>query len=345
MLKHKPLVMGSVVIALVGTLAPLACGPPPPPPGTGGAPGTGGTGGTPTEGPMGCAADSQMTGGSPGATAQNCPDTSPTPLPLDSFPSCSNATCAAAHCIPSSLIPTSVDQRLLGNKGCTTAGSLCVPDELATRIGKFKFTTCRSIGGAEGRCVSTCIPQVNGLMDVLPRDTCGQNERCAPCFNPNDGTNTGACNQGCDTGPSAQTQANPYVFQKCQGTQGVCAPLAAVPKVLQTQLIQDLCPVNHLCAPIKKTQNLKYNFPACQPQNPAVALLAGVGPNGQTGGCVPQFLADNNPLEGAFMGQDSCQVGEKCAPCNNPLRGGAMTGACPVPLCSDASGGNPPGAP
>jgi hypothetical protein len=286
---------------------------------------------------------SQAGGG--GATAQSCPDTSPTPLDPSIFPPCSNGTtCNAAHCIPDAAIPAGVDKRLLGRLSCAT-GSLCVPDELASRIGRFKFKTCTSIGGAEGRCVSTCIPQVNGLMDVLPREGCGTNERCAPCFNPNDGTNTGACNQGCDTGPSASTTANPYVFQKCQGTNGVCAPLAAVPPVLQTQLIQDLCPPLHLCAPIKKTQDLKYNFPACQPSNPLVALLSGVGPNNQTGGCVPAFLADNNPLEGGFMAQDTCQVGEKCAPCNNPLRGGAMTGACPVPLCSDAGGGRPPGQP
>lgn len=338
MLKHKPLVMGSVVIALVGSLAPLACGPPPPPPGVGGTTGVGGTGGT-TQGPAGCSESSQQ--GSGPATAQNCPDTSPTPLPLDSFPSCSNGTtCKAAHCIPGALIPPAIDQRLLGSTGCSVAGSLCVPDELSTRIGRFKFKTCSSIGGAEGRCVSTCIPQVNGLMDVLPAAGCGADERCAPCINPNDGTNTGACNLGCDTGPAPGT--TPYVFQKCQGVHGVCAPLSAVPRVLQTQLIQDVCAPNHLCAPIKKTQDLKYNFPSCQPLNPLVAALAGVGPNNQTGGCVPAFLADNNPLEGGFMGQDSCQAGEKCAPCNNPLRGGAMTGACPVPLCSDSAGGRPP---
>ncbi len=337
MLKHKPLVMGSVVIALVGSLAPLACGPPPPPPGVGGTAGVGGTG---TTGPTGCSAESQAGGG--GATATNCPDTSPTPLPLDSFPTCNNNTCRAAHCIPSSLIPTTVDARLLGQLSCAS-GSLCVPDEPSTRIGKFKFKSCQSIGGAEGRCVSTCIPQVNGLMDVLPRAGCGTDERCAPCFNPNDGSNTGACNQGCDTGPSAQTSANPYVFRKCQGTNGVCAPLSAVPPILQTQLIPDVCGAGFLCAPIKKTQDLKYNFPSCQPSNPLVALLAGVGPNNQTGGCVPASLGDNNPHEGGFMAQDTCQTGEKCAPCNNPLRGGAMTGACPVPLCSDPAGGRPPG--
>ncbi|HMJ10278.1 MAG TPA: hypothetical protein VK524_02675 [Polyangiaceae bacterium] len=339
MLKHKPLVMGSVVIALVGSLAPLACGPPPPPPGTGGAAGVGGTPSVPSA-PTNCSTDSQGGGGMGGNTTQNCPDTPASPLPLDSFPSCGTSTCTAAHCIPTALIPPTINQALLGR--CSDGSTVCVPDDLSTRLGKFRLKDCTSLLGAEGRCVSTCIPQVNGLMDVLPRATCGDNERCAPCFNPNDGTATGACGLGCDPGPSAQTTSNPIVFKKCQNGLGVCAPSSVIPLVLQTQLLPDVCSTGELCAPAQKTQSLKYNFPSCQPSNPLVAILAGIGPNGQTGGCVPAFLADNNPFEGGFMLQDTCLTGEKCAPCNNPLRGLVPTGACPVPLCSAPNGGNPP---
>lgn len=333
MFKHRPAIVGSLVIALTGALAPIACGPPAPT-GTGGTGGTGGSAGS--TGPSGCSAASQGPGVG-GYTTTACPDAPATPLPLDGFTSCSNGlSCKAAHCIPKTLLPTTVDQRLLGP--CQDTATACVPDDYAMLLGKFKVKRCTSILGAEGRCISTCIPKVNGLMDVLPKADCGANEVCAPCYNPNDGTSTGACTQGCDTGPTQP----PIVFTKCENGTGVCAPTSVIPPVLMTQLIQDTCAAGQVCAPIAKTQNLKYNFPACTPSNGFVALLAGVGPNGQTGGCVPQWLADANPIEGAFMVQDTCLAGEKCAPCNNPLRGGVPTGACPVPLCSDPNGGLPP---
>jgi hypothetical protein len=268
-------------------------------------------------------------------TSTKCADAPATDLPLDSFPVCNKNACQHAHCIPKTLIPASIDQNLLG---ACDATSVCVPDDYAKPLGKFQPKKCTSLANTEGRCISTCIPKVNGLMDVLPKADCGQDEVCAPCYNPNDGTPTGACSQGCDTGPTQSA----YKFKTCQGTTGVCAPTSVIPPVLMTQLVQFECAAGEVCAPVAKTQNLKYNFPACQPSNGFVALLAGVGPNGQTGGCVPQWLADANPIEGVFMAQDTCLAGEKCAPCNNPLRGGVPTGACPVPLCSDVSGGDPP---
>jgi hypothetical protein len=337
MLKHRPVLVGAVVIGLVGALGPVACGPPPPTGtgATGGTAGTAGTGGSP--GPLGCSADSIGGGGQGGYTSQKCADAQPAELPLGGFQPCTMHACQAAHCIPKGLMPSSIDQSLLAV--CADSTTLCVPDDYARPLGRFQVKKCSSLNNSEGRCISTCIPKVNGLMDVLPKANCGDYEVCAPCINPNDGTSTGACNQGCDTGPSAQA---PYIFQKCQGGTGVCAPTAIIPGVLMTQLVQFDCPVGQVCAPIQKTQNLKYNFPSCAPSNGFVQLLAGAGPNGQKGGCVPSWLADANPVEGVFMAQDTCQTGEKCAPCLNPLRGSLPTGACPVPLCSDDNGGDPP---
>jgi hypothetical protein len=345
MLERKPFI-GFVVITCIGGLWAGACGPAPAPGaggsgGTGNGPGVGGTGGS--TGPLGCSAASVGGGAGVPFTTERCPDAPAQDLPLDQFQPCTMNACNDAHCIPKTLIaalPNPIDQSLLG--ACQDPSTLCVPDDYSKPFARFKPKSCSSLGGAEGRCISTCIPQVNGLMDVLPKADCGQNEVCAPCFNPNDGKATGACSQGCDPGPSEQTTQNPYVFQKCQGGTGVCAPSSVIPPVLMTQLIPYECPVGTVCAPIAKTQDLKYNFPSCQPGNPFTAVLAGVGPNGQTGGCVPQWLADANPLEAVFLQQDTCLSGEKCAPCNNPLRGFVPTGACPVPLCSDASGGKPP---
>ncbi len=335
MLKHRPALVGSLVLALVGSLAPLACGPTPPPPGAGGVGGVGGVGGT--AGNPGCNPAS-LGPGVGGWTSTKCSDAPAGDLPLDAFPTCSMNACSNAHCIPAAVIPAAVDKSLLGTGSCAS-GSLCVPDDYAKPLGRFKLKSCTSLNNMEGRCVSTCVPRVNGLMDVLPKADCGANEVCAPCYDPNDGTSTGACKQGCDSEPAPNSSQN---FAKCQSGGGVCVPPAILPTVLLTQLVQYDCPLGLLCAPLLKSKNLKANFDKCVPANPLVSGLAGVGPNGQQGGCVPQWLADSNPVEAAFLAQDTCPAGEKCAPCNNPLRGNVPTGACPVPLCSDPAGGTPP---
>lgn len=277
----------------------------------------------------------------PGSTIELCPGAPLVSLPVESFAPCNVVGCQAAHCVPESAIPADVPKELLGR--CEDPTTLCVPDDYTATFGKFLAKSCESILGAEGRCISTCIPQVNGLMDALPQDNCGDNERCAPCVNPNDGTETGACSQGCDPGQSATTSSNPALFPSCAGGEGACVPRDIIPQALLGQLIQETCPSpEQVCSPLEKSQNLKYNFPECTPSDPFVGVLAAPGPNGQLGGCVPAWLADANLIEGIFLHQDTCAPGKKCAPCHNPLRFNEPTGACPVPLPSDPSGGMPP---
>jgi hypothetical protein len=276
-----------------------------------------------------------------GSTIEACEGAPAVSLPVDSFQPCNMVGCQLAHCVPAAAIPESVPIELLGT--CDDPTTVCVPDDYTATMGQFIPKSCESILGAEGRCISTCIPQVNGLMDALPQGDCGENERCAPCINPNDGTETGACLQGCDPGPSQETLTNPILFPTCANDEGRCVPKEIIPAALLGQLIQMTCPsADQVCAPLEKTQNLKYNFPECAPTDGFVILLATPGPDGQLGGCVPAWLADANPLEGLFLLQDTCPAGDKCAPCNNPLRGNQPTGACPVPLPSDPTGGSPP---
>jgi hypothetical protein len=282
----------------------------------------------------------------PGSTIELCPGEPVVSLPLDSFAKCEINACNMAHCVPVAAIPASVPLELLGR--CADPTTVCVPDDYTATFGKFLPKSCESLLGEEGRCISTCVPQVNGLMDFLPKDTCGDNEVCAPCINPNDGSETGACSQGCDPGPSVETATEPLIFQTCQNGEGRCAPKALVPPILASHLIQYDCPsVDDVCAPIEKAQNLKYNFTACAPEG--FSALGLPNADGQLGGCVPAWLADGNPFEGIWMGQSTCAAGEKCAPCHNPLRpdpsdpsGQTPTGACPVPLPSDPSGGLAP---
>jgi hypothetical protein len=298
----------------------------------GGATGMGGAAGTPS-----CSTELDF----PGSTIELCSGSCPVNIPVSSFSPCKMVGCTAAHCVPKSAVPASVPLELLAE--CDDTTTVCIPDDYTASFGKFLAKSCTSLLGAEGRCISTCIPQVNGLMDVLPKDVCGDNERCAPCINPNDGTETGACSQGCDPGESQDTKDHPIVFEKCANGGGVCAPKSIIPQDLTGELTQMTCPsTDQVCAPIQKTQNLKYNFPECTPSNAFVLALATPGMNGQLGGCVPEWLADSNLLQGIFMAQDTCKTGEKCAPCNNPLHLDAPTGACPVPLPSDPHGGMPP---
>jgi hypothetical protein len=281
----------------------------------------------------------------PTGSVDLCPNATPLNIDTSMFSPCSIIGCHDAHCVPASLIQA-VDPGAVKLLASCDSSSLCVPDDYVTTGAKFLAKACHSLLGAEGRCISTCVTQVNGLMDVLPQDVCADTERCAPCYNPNDGTDTTACEQGCDTGPSAATKADPPEFTKCGNDRGVCVQKSIVPPALVNDLPVDTCTdAGAVCAPLEKTQNLKYNFAECMPTNGFVQLLEGVGtnlPDGQLGGCVPSFLVSGNLIEALFIIQGTCPSGDVCAPCFNPLDSNKTTGACPVSLPSDDSGGLPP---
>jgi len=298
-----------------------------------------------------------------GVTISICEGAHPPNIPPASFPSCAPiAGCGVSRCVPIGALPKAdpsihtqgVPADLL--QKCGDGNSVCVPDEYIKTYGEFLPKTCKSLGGVEGRCISTCVPQVNGLMDALPKDVCGDAERCAPCYNPNDGSDTQACRQGCDTGPSAETTADKdkHVFETCQ-TDGRCVPKEIVPPPLASRLVQTTCSdPDAVCAPVVKSQNLKYNFASCVPGSFSAVTGA---PNAdaqcnitQYGGCIPKWIMDlSNPLEEMFMAQTTCPDGYLCAPCHDPLlpdptnpSGQTPTGACPTPLPTDPSGGLPP---
>jgi hypothetical protein len=148
-----------------------------------------------------------------------------------------------AHCLDAALITDPAQSSQLDK--CTDASKLCVPDVFITTGGKFTAKTCTSVGGAEGRCLSRVLPDVQAQEALLPQDTCTANERCTPCFNPIDGTPTGACNLSCDTGP---TKA-PVTFAQCCDAQAHCVPDAAIPDEQEDNLDQDSCTDTNLCVP------------------------------------------------------------------------------------------------
>src|SRR5262249_11702016 len=125
--------------------------------------------------------------------------------------------------------------------------------------------TCTSVAGAEGRCLSTCLPSVSSEADLLPGDVCNTGEKCVPCFNPtaSDPTApTGACSLACDkpvnppvtlTCPwTAPNVIDPSIFPACWPACGGahCVPGSLVPASEQTLL----APCNGgkgFCAPDK----------------------------------------------------------------------------------------------
>jgi hypothetical protein len=129
-------------------------------------------------------------------TVLTCPWTGPIVLDPASFPACSPA-CGGAHCVPSSLVPSGL-QRLLA--ACT--GGFCESDDQIASDGNTVPPVCVSLDGAEGRCLSTCLPLVAARASVLPQSTCATGQKCAPCFDPtsaNPTAPTGACSLACDS--------------------------------------------------------------------------------------------------------------------------------------------------
>jgi hypothetical protein len=268
-----------------------------------------------------------------------CTDTPAAP-PSTTVNACNITGCTNAHCVADANVPASfTDKTLLAKCG---DGTYCIPDDYIVTSGKFLPKTCTSLVGAEGRCISKCIPQVNVQLTTLPKDVCADTELCAPCFNPIDGADTKACNEGCDTGPVNKT---PVVFTPCGAGLGVCVPPALVtdpgqkaalnkvddptgkPGTACTQ--KDAAGAFYLCAPIEKAKNQAYNFPVCHSDSLAAAFGTITNSTGQTGGCVPAYLVPS-AKQSLVAVNDCTGTGVKCAPCTDPtVTGNPASGACP----------------
>lgn len=315
-LNHLPRLLGAVsLMTLIASLG-AACGIEGPPDG----PADDGAGGyddgsfTEDDGGLdssgsGHTDDSSSSGGT---TEPECPHEGPPLLDVTTLPEC--PSCAGgAHCLPGSLVPPESQ----GQLASCDADSLCVPDMFIETGGEFIPPTCESLLGAEGRCLSVCLPSVAEQAGSLPQATCQANEVCVPCYDPQDGTDTDACWQGCDPGPSEP----PVQLPECCDGLGKCVPSAAVPPDKVDKLPQDTCPedVDQLvCAPNVYIDDPNYKAATCQTEG-----LFGIG--GGPGGCVPGCLVSG--FEDLLTKQGSCQDGWKCAPCTNPLTM-ASTGAC-----------------
>jgi hypothetical protein len=268
--------------------------------------GGGGTGGEVDAGRDGSALDAARADTGGGADAAGmCAHTGPPIIDPSTFPPC--PMCMGGHCVPAALVPMAERERLAD----CDAETKCVPDIFIETGGDFLLPTCRSVGDAEGRCVSVCVPEVGAQAGFLPQGSCDATERCAPCYDPTDGTDTGVCSLSCDTGPTEP----PVMFTMCCGGRGSCVPATAVPEEQRSQLGEDTCPagMGFLCAPSAFTDPMF---------RPMTCRSAGGGEGRCLPDCLPALAEQRD-----FLPRSTGGEGELCAPCYDP-RTGEDSGAC-----------------
>ncbi|MBM4363194.1 MAG: hypothetical protein FJ104_10975, partial [Deltaproteobacteria bacterium] len=231
--------------------------------------------------------------------------------------------------------PGSSDPAAASYGASTCAGDLvCIPkpaDELpdggATPSCKAKFGTIE----LEGRCLPRCFTSGNPLAAQLtigdcPTDSGIDDVICAPCFNPIDGSSTGACSRQLpDGGTDAPVEAAKR-FAECGAwgdggaKMGLCVPEALVgTATANPDLVpKDTCGTGELCAPRSKVVDQGSCFKKCASSLAPEAV------------CVPTYLVEATPAGAGFsgvLGQSDCESGETCTVCVSPIDQ-TSTGAC-----------------
>jgi hypothetical protein len=137
---------------------------------------------------------------------------------------------------------------MLATCGAGATAGYCTPDTFIVGGGESVPATCTPFAGqGEGRCLSTCIPQISAQASQLQVVTCGTNELCAPCVDPFTGVSTSACNTACD-----KPAQPPYKFPPCcvvSNPAATCVPTYEIPSGQAGNLNQDVCPTNFKCVP------------------------------------------------------------------------------------------------
>jgi hypothetical protein len=224
------------------------------------------------------------------------------------YPACT--TCTGGRCVPTDQL-TGAPVQLLAACDSTNA---CVPEQIVAQGENLLLRACTSLGGSEGRCTSLCIPAASNLKAYLPQDVCTSDERCVPCYSPNDGSAIGVCGLGCDRPPIAP----PYIFGTCCSGAGRCAPSSALPPDTAKNLGPETCQSGDLCVPAKPIADPAFRFQCCTANN-------------ASGICAPACVITQTS-QGKLLTQGSCASDERCVPCKNPLTG------APLGSCTDTTG-------
>ncbi len=222
--------------------------------------------------------------------------------------------------MPNALVPSGQAADLAS---CDSS-SKCVPDSFIETGGKLTAPSCSSIGGAEGRCLSTCLPDVAFRAELLPSDGCDASEVCVPCFDPFDGTPSGACELSCDSGPAQPAKPLPACCVDKGG--GTCLPSELLTPDEADRLDGEECAglglAASVCVPDQILNAFLVDVPFVPVECETSLLIQELG-LGSEGGCLPECI----PIVDALpVGQANCAAGFKCVPCIDLTGDG--TGAC-----------------
>ena len=281
--------------------------------GSSGSGGAGGAGGAGTGGRGGAAASDDAGVDDEDAGAGECVPLE-NPLNVGGFAKCSESVCPAQDsvCVQRTFLgELKISEASINLLADCDALSKCVPKTLAEQAGRALLTKCKSLVGAEGRCLSSCVPQVALQSAQLPKDVCTGTDLCAPCFDPRTGEETGACSQGCDKGPTEP----PKTFPSCCGDRGLCVPPALAADQAKN-LVRDTCDSASLCSPTELTD------PTFKPK--ACASL-----DNAEGRCLSTCIGGPVAAQRGRLPTAGCGMDEVCAPCFDPITG-EDTGACTV---------------
>jgi len=251
------------------------------------------------------------------------------------------ATTKFGVCTKTADITDPLQKSSFGYDSCDKGADLkCAPtsDALADAGSLGVFASCTWKVGTqdlEGRCLPKCFIVGNPASGQLVQSDCSDpNLLCAPCYNPIDGSSTGACSF--KAGDAAVDPA-PTQFAECGSsvdggpTGGLCVPKAladASGNPAAASLVQlDCASADEVCAPTLKVADINACFDKCA-VNATVAGLVG----SDEGGCVPAFVVKVvvGDIGVSTLTQESCAAGELCSPCLNPLSMPANqpSGAC-----------------
>lgn len=315
----------AALVILAGVAFPIACGDASQSGDGGYAAGVGSTGGTETGATSGgttggtgsqSSSGGTTSGGSTGGVDDPATCVHEGAPVLDPATLTACTTCGGGHCVPSVIVPA--DQA--GSLASCDADNLCVPDEFIVTGGDFLLETCESVNGSEGRCASLCLPQVAEQADKLPQGSCAATHKCAPCYDPLDGTDTGLCRLACDTGP---VEPAPQPLPRCCAEIGQCVPSNLVPADQADRFGEDECPQDGgelICVPDVFLGGTYTPVPC---ETGFISFL--FGDEYKPGACLPECLPDVDSAP--FLGQDGCPEENKCVPCLDP-QSGENSGAC-----------------
>jgi hypothetical protein len=103
-------------------------------------------------------------------------------------------------CVPQGYVSEETAARL-GQADCQTDTLWCVPLRWLEDPSSGP-EPCRAAGDLEGRCLPSCLPELEPRAPQLSQESCATGQLCVPCYDPSTGEDTEACRFDADPGPS-----------------------------------------------------------------------------------------------------------------------------------------------